>query len=287
MMEFPVDPWHRDEWVRVAQTSRIMHRVLTNVGDPAPHSALVQINELYPWEKASDWSRGYLTAALQHLVFWADHIAPLKFHPEQRVEHTLRPVQTLARAAIEASAQAVWMLSGNSAQECARRHLRLIRCDIDEQKKSLPLAEKVRMDEADKILLARVSEGCSSKDLGPISYFDAIKSACLKVDVAPEEAELIWRAASGSAHGKRWPTLALQHVVPGEEYEPGQFRTIMVPEASAITDVLSLADKMTSYGVARFADLSGADVPTLMSEATAWLGGIIPLKDGVSREDLS
>ena len=286
MTEFLVDPQHHDEWVNMAQASRVMHRVLTSVGDPASGSAFIQINELYPWEKASDWSRGYLTAALQHLLFWADHIAPFKFHPEQRVGHTLRPVQTLARAAIEASAQAVWMLSGNSAQECARRHLRLIRCDIDEQKKSLPLAEKVRMDEADKILLARVSEGCSSKDLGPISYFDAIRSACLKVDVAPEEAELIWRAASGSAHGKRWPTLALQHVVPGEEYEPGQFRTIMVPDASAMTDVLSLADKMTTYGVLRFADYSGADIGSLLTEAKTWLGGIIPLKEGVTRDSL-
>lgn len=286
MMEFPIAGQHQLEWVTVAHEARVMRRILANVGDPAANSRFLQINELYPWEKASDWSRGYLTAALEHLLIWADYVAPLKFHPEQRVEHTLRPVQTLARAAIEASAQAVWMLSGKSAPECARRHVRLMRCDISEQRKSLPVPEKVRMDDADQILLARVRERWSDKDLGPISYLDAIKSACLEVRVSPDEAESIWRAASGSAHGKRWPTLSLQHVVPGEEYEPGQFRTVMVPDPSAMTNVLSLADTMTTYGVLRFADFSGADIASLSREAHTWLGGIIPLKDGVTPESL-
>jgi hypothetical protein len=286
MAEFPVDGQNKLEWVRVGHSARVMYRVLTNVGDPAANSNFTQINGVYPWEKASDWSRSYLIAALEHLLVWADYVAPLKFHPEQRVGHTLRPVQTLARAAIEASAQAVWILSGKSAAECARRHVRLMRCDLTEQRKSLPLPEKVLMDKADEILLARVRERWSDKDLGPISYLDAIKSACLEVSVDPHEAETIWRAASGSTHGKHWPTLSLQHVLPGEEYEPGQFRTLIVPDALAMTSVLSLADTMTSYGVVKFAVSSGADVESLMSEALTWLSGIIPLQDGVVRESL-
>jgi len=49
----------------------------------------------------------------------------------------------------------------------------------------------------------------------------------------------------------------------------------MVPDPSAMTNVLSLADTMTTYGVLRFADFSGADIASLSREAHTWLGGII------------
>jgi hypothetical protein len=40
-------------------------------------------------EKVSDRARHYVTAALRHMLMWADYAAPFKFHPEQAV--TLRP----------------------------------------------------------------------------------------------------------------------------------------------------------------------------------------------------
>lgn len=60
------------------------NRILHNVEDPSPDSNFAQINAIYPNEKASDWHRSYLTAALEHLLVWADIVAPLRFHPDLR-----------------------------------------------------------------------------------------------------------------------------------------------------------------------------------------------------------
>jgi hypothetical protein len=56
--------------------------ILQHIGDPPPESNFALVNSLYANEKASDWHRSYLAAALEHLIVWADFAAPLKFHPE-------------------------------------------------------------------------------------------------------------------------------------------------------------------------------------------------------------
>ena len=60
---------------------------------------------------------------------WADYSAPLRFHDEQTINFTLRPTLTLARAAIEASAQAVWLMDTTDPIECIRRHISLMHCE--------------------------------------------------------------------------------------------------------------------------------------------------------------
>jgi hypothetical protein len=124
------------EWTEIAQGARLSNHVLQAMPDPTLTSNFAQINAVCPFEKASDWHRSYLGAALEHLIVWADIVAPLKFHPEHEVTFTFRPAHTLGRAAMEAASQAVWMTSGGTAKECARRHLSLIRWDYDEHRKS-------------------------------------------------------------------------------------------------------------------------------------------------------
>ena len=103
----PVDEATSLAWVEVAHKARLAHHVPKGTPDPTQDSNFGQINALYPQEKASDWHRSYLTAALEHLLIWANTVAPLKFHPEHEVTHTFRPAFTLARAALEASSQAL------------------------------------------------------------------------------------------------------------------------------------------------------------------------------------
>jgi hypothetical protein len=165
----PVDEETTQAWVAVSHGARMSQHVLRNVGDPALQSPFAQINAQYASEKASDWHRSYLAAALEHLVVWADIAAPLKFHPEQELTHTLRPAYTLGRAALEASSQAVWMTSGETARECARRHLSLIRWDYTEHRKSLngdPKAQQ-RVTDMDTRLLERSAGDFSETELKP------------------------------------------------------------------------------------------------------------------------
>ncbi|WP_148077102.1 hypothetical protein [Nocardioides aurantiacus] len=256
------------------------------VGDPAPLSQLALLNADYPYELASDWVRGYLDAALEHLLYWANVTAPLVVHADEPVDHDFRPVQTLSRAAVESAAQAVWILGGNSREEAARRHLCLIRWDISEQRKSLPVEHKHKMTAVDDALLARVSARWTAEQLRPPTYLDVIRSSCRTIKRDPAEAEALWRASAGSAHGKRWPSLALRNYTVGEEYQPGQHRTQAIPDPEAMTAVLKLADGFVTWGVQKFLEWSGADYPTVHAQVHEWLAGIIPLKEESQRGEL-
>jgi hypothetical protein len=286
-----LDEGTQQAWIGVAHAARAYHRLLTQLPmDPLPKSNLRQVDDFYPFEKVSTRARAYLDAALEHLLLWADYAAPLKFHPDQEINFTLRPAHTLARAAMEASAQAVWLMSTRDPKECVRRHLSLMRWDLQEQRKS-------RMDQNDKEffklkeaeLINRVSQVFTEVQIAPpTSYLGVIRSACepTDLDVDPNDAERLWRAASGAAHGKYWPNVDLKDVEVGEEYEPGHFRSRALPSASRMTEVLEQADKMTAYGVLRFAHFAGADVGVAMAAAIEWVADQIPIKPDASRAEL-
>ena len=248
-------------WTEVAQAARLSNHVLQAMPYPTLTSNFAQINAVYPFEKASDWHRSYLGAALEHLIVWADIVAPLKFHPEHEVTFTFRPAHTLGRAAMEAASQAVWMSSGETAEECARRHLSLIRWDYDEHRKSRSdLDSKKRVATMDTALLERASGTFAESDLRPPGHLSVLRAAAPVVGIDPDEVETVWRAASGAANGKAWAALALQHVVPLEEYEPGHFRTLRVPDPEPMARVLRIAEQITSYGVLRHADFCQTDI---------------------------
>lgn len=276
----PVDEATSLAWTEVAHKARLAHHMLTGTPGPSPSSNFAQINAFYPYEKASDWHRSYLTAAVEHLLIWANMVAPLKFHPEHEVTHTFRPAFTLARAAMEASSQAVWMSSGETAKECARRHLALIRWDYEEHRKSVAGHDRKKLiSDLDERLVSRASENFPESTLKRPNHLTVLRAAAPEIRFDPDVLEGIWRAASGSAHGKVWPALSLQHIVPLDEYEPGQFRTIRIPDPDRMTEVLNAASEMTMHGVLRHADFCKADIPGLMQEARLWLASVVPLRE--------
>jgi len=286
----PVDEENSRRWTAVALSARLNHRVMMTVGEPRPGSNLADVGELYPFEKLADRARSYIMAGIEHMLMWADFTAPLKFHEEQVANHTLRPAYTLSRATIEASAQAVWMLNTLDQIECVRRHLSLIRWDLQEHRKSmLDLNEKRVIQLREDDLIQRVSPVFTADEIRPpTGYLEVIRSACdaKSLDLDADAAERLWRAASGAAHGKYWPTLELQNIELGEEYEPNHFRSIQLPNASAMTEVLEAANTISSYAVILYAQYCGADVAATVRQAMAWLGERVPLKPGTTHDDL-
>lgn len=273
-------------WAGVAHTARLMIDVLQQIGEPKQGSNLAQVNEAYAPERGSDWCRGYLFSALEHLEFWGDHVAPLKFHPEQRVRHTFRPVQTLSRAAIESSAHAIWVLDARTAQECTRRHLSLVVHDFEEQKKAAVGQErKTVLSSRRDDLIRKIGPDFSEDDVKRApGYMDLVKQAAAVV-VAKGSAtydvdtvERLWRASAGSAHGKRWPSHELQIVLPQDEFLPDQFNTLQMPDPSAITSITGLASSLTSYAVLRFADYAGYEpqLARMLEQARDRLSAKIP-----------
>lgn len=281
----PIDPETSQAWVTIAHQARLYERVLGSVSDPRPRSRFALIDSGYPNERASTWHGSYLKAALEHLLLWAEFVAPLKFHPEQEMIHRLRPTYTLARAALESAAQAVWLSGGDTPQECARRHLRLIRWDYKEHAKSATdLDAKQRIRAMDERLLTRVSEHVAEDELPPPSLLNVLRGAAEVIGADRDDVEYVWRAASGAAHGKYWPSLVLQDVVPIEEYAPGQLRTVSVPDPTGMTEVLELAQQMTGWGVLRHVDFCGLEIQPVLDEARRWLATVVPFREDADPE---
>jgi hypothetical protein len=164
-------------------------------------------------------------------------LGPLIFHPDQVVNVTLRPAYTLARATMEAAAQAVWLMDTRDPIECVRRHLSLIRWDLQEYRKSkTDLSDKQAISATEDDLLHRVSRVFEPGDIKPPrGYLDVIRTACdaKGLDLEADAAERLWSAASGAAHGKYWPTLELQRIQVGEEY--GRASTARVRGSSPLS----------------------------------------------------
>lgn len=193
-----------------------------------------------------------------------------------------RPPYTLARAAMEAAAQAVWMLDTRDPIECLRRHLSLIRWDLQEHKRSKSdPKEKQEVAARDRDLVSRVSEAFTEDEIKPPpGYLWVLQQACRasNLNVEVDQVERLWRAASGSAHGMYWPTQDLQKFVelPAED---GKVRRVRVADAQGIAEVLRAAYTMTQYAVLKYADFAGADIWSLMDASRTWLAGKITLRE--------
>jgi len=245
------------------------------------------MQSLYQFDSVAAFTRGYLEAALEHLLLWADYAAPLKFHPEHQVTFGLRPAYTVARAAIEAASPAVWLMNAEGPRECLRRYFSLVRWDLQMHARSTPDAERrADAEKRERELLDRIRGEFSPKDVAPPGGYEAtVKLACEEpgVGLDPTETSWIWRAASGSAHGMPWASRDLQVWVQNEQEltEPSPVR---VPDTDRMAQALKAASTLTNYGCLRFGAFSGADLDTLTEDARLWLASVVPFKEDADQE---
>lgn len=90
----------------------------------------------------------------------------------------------------------------------------------------------------------------------------------------------MWRTASAAAHGRNWYTHATHAVQVGEEYEPGYFRSVAVPDEAALVDVMTVAATLTFGVVSRYAVGLGEDPDELSRRALLEVARCSPLKPG-------
>ena len=258
----------RDALTELALRFRVESHLFHSIGDPNPQSPFAEANEIFHWEKASDWCGEYLSAALQSASMWADFHAPLSFDPQARVLIRPRPLQGLARSVLEAASQAVWVMTAESGSDLAQRHLRLMHSDFLEQRKAYRLQGE-RIDAAQRQLdTFKERLGRSAVDtaevLKDINYLTMIRAAAdalnaLGKHVDADEAEYVWRLASGSTHGKRWATFELNDIQNLEEYEPGQLRVARTTRLDVAYRALAVAYEIAHFGVAVYGARSGLD----------------------------
>jgi hypothetical protein len=190
------------------------------------------------------------------MEMWADFAAPLKFHPEARTVHRLRPAFTLAHAAMESAAQALWVLSAKGLLECLNRHVTLLLWDMDEQIKAASTDEaKAELRASRDELLGVI--GLTVKDFRPPTYLSLMQSAAAHASQSAPGERLdsahvtrVWRSSAGAAHGKHWPsdefTMTVEHN--GVDY--------IVPNPEAMSEALLIADIFVRVGMLRIFDRS-------------------------------
>lgn len=260
-------------WIEVAQSARLNADVLERLMPPREGSFLRPTPD-DPLKNMAWWCHGFLDAAVDHLLLWADYAAPLKFHPEASIAHTLRPAFTLARAAIEAAAQAIWILSPEDPNVRGARYVVLATWDVNEQLKAAVAAEaraelKGRRDE----IFAKL--GVTARSFRQPRYLDMIREAAEFLDLgdsnpamSPDGIERVWRSAAAAAHGKHWPEFEFH-----DRTDAGEGLFLSVPKTEPISEVLQVAERLTSAGMVLFAMHAGRmeDFHALWDEAVARL----------------
>lgn len=279
----PVDEDEVTRWVIAAHTARLASYMLEEVRDPLPATPLATDDESYPWEKCSSWTRSMLVAALDHLVVWANIIAPQTVFEGMVVRNPPRAYYTLARAGLEAAAQAVWILDQESSTERVDRHLRLLYHDL----RQMALAFEMTADERAPAVRERM--GLVEQRVGDPAAFQRIKKgepkysmmireSAAAIDMKPTQLEVLWRSASAAAHGKNWFQHVGYSVAVGEEYEPGYLRARLLPDPAGVTRSVDAAARLTQYGVVRFITRAGHHPDSLYPAALARLKAETPLK---------
>jgi hypothetical protein len=280
----PVPDAEIARWVNAAHKSRLASYMLDQVRDPLPGTSLACDDEAYRWEKCSAWTRSALVAATDHLIVWANIVAPQTVFEGMVVRNPPRPYYTLARAGLECAAQAVWVLDQDTSSERMTRHLRLLYHDL----RQMAVAFEVAGDQ--RAAWARERMDSIRERLGDADLFETLKKHEPKystmvrdcadaIEMAPAELEVLWRSASAAAHGKNWFQQVGYATVVGDEYEPGYFRAILHPDPAAITPSVTAAANLTMYGVLRFITRAGHDPEPISRGAFDRLRQETPLKD--------
>lgn len=282
-LRIPVSPEESTKWVATAHKARISQYMLRGMLDPAPSSQLASDDLLYRWEKCSAWCRGYLMAACDHLLLWANVVAPQEFPEGLIVDNHPRPYYALARAGLESACQAVWILDQPESSERGSRHLRLVYHDLRNMALSLEAVDDERSEIARdrmRLLEERVSGDLDFNSIkkGEPKYLGLVRECSSAVGLSSGELEAIWREASGAAHGKNWFQHVSSSVEVEEEFESGYFRARHQPDPAGVTRVMEAASGMTLHGTCRFAERSGFDFKEQYEAAFSRLISETPLK---------
>lgn len=271
------------KWAAAAHMARVARYMLDQVVDPTPTSTLASDDATYRWEKCSAWTRSSLVAATDHLILWANIVAPQKLFDGMVVQNPPRPYYTLARAGLESAAQAVWVLKEEESKERVHRHFRLLYHDL----RQMALAFEMQGDSRAPSARERMSDlqariGTAYK-LGSITkgepkYSMMVRDCATVIGMQPDELEALWRSASAAAHGKNWFQYVGYSMDVGDEYEPGYFRAALHPDPTEITRSITAAASMVNYGVLLFVTRAGYQPQPLVAAAMAKLLAETPLK---------
>ncbi|WP_448002559.1 hypothetical protein [Agromyces bauzanensis] len=280
-----VDAATMRRWAELALSIRMVANALRDASTPTNDSAFWTVEEMFPPESVSQWTREGLRSAVDHLTTWANHAVPLQQFEGQVVTHDgFRWSYTLMRGAIEGAAQSLWLSSAKTPPEAIARLVRMVRHDLAEQRLAWiamgrdTAAIDERKGRHDAIADLLVDHGPATPKLP--NMVDMVRHAARLASVDPGRWEANWRVCSAAAHGKDWAILELQIPRTAHEWRPGQFHINAHPDPERLTGVLDDTVDMVLIGLNLYLQRSGHDVPSTTRKAMIEAARATPQKDG-------
>ncbi|MDA2809889.1 hypothetical protein O4J56_04500 [Nocardiopsis sp. RSe5-2] len=146
---------------------------------------------------------------------------------------------SIARTALESSAQAVWLLRGNR-DERVLRAARAWADDLDKRHKwesksgwRVPEGGESGRQRRDKFLNDAAHKGMDPNKVGGRpKYTEALEEAAKRCGQDPDRVVAAWQLASGFAHGKQWPYLRGSDVTGTDRTREGTVHHVEFSEES-------------------------------------------------------
>lgn len=284
-IEIPIQQDVLNAWAAHAITSRVLALVVSKVGAPESGSALAALDARFPEEKCSVWMRQILESGIEHLITWANLVSPLQHFEGAENRNPTRPYYTLARAAIEASAQVGYVLNAPDGGDSLLLHLRMVRHDLWENERGLRIAGDTGAADEARTRLTDLRE--ASKELishtelkDELRLVKMIRGAARAAGRDPDAYEALWRLASAAAHGKSWYTSVAHYVDPAFEWKSGRYVRASIPDINRLTEMVGMSTWLTEWAVRSFTLDSGEDFDSLRLIALADVIKMSPVVDG-------
>lgn len=230
-----------------------------------PGSALVGDDRATkPYQTSHAVSQG-ISAAIEALHALKSLLA------DASILHPATPF-VLARVAIEAAANAAWILTPTGRPERVRRRLVLATLDVEDGEKAAtevgltpPRSQAERLAEIQE--LATRANGGSRPNLGKGRGATG-RIRDVDADVSSAPILFWWMVGSGFAHGRPWASISLLRATDQVDLGDGVLRRRPVSSLDRVLIAAGAADFVTTHALELF-KLRGAADPD--ASATAWM----------------
>jgi hypothetical protein len=283
----PIDAATTERWAGLALSIRAIGEVLRLHTVPDEGTEFWKVEQQFPGEAISQWCGLGIRSSVDHLRVWADFAVPLAQYEGQTVEHVgFRWYFTLIRAALEGAAQSLWLSQAKTDREAMARHIRMIRHDLEEQRKAWNAMGRSTADIDSRLEKWEYAAG-EFAGFGPDvkalpSMVDLIRSSAMGCGLDAGLYEGHWRTASAAAHSKDWAVVELQIFAEDRrESSEGYVQTHSRVDPAKLTEALSDAVDLARNALVTYLMRSYAgDVLEISRSALLAAGRMTPQTDG-------
>lgn len=270
--------------------TKILWEMVNDLPKPVPGSALWVLDQDIAEHRASVWIKQFINAGIEHLMGWADAIAPEGSDDRTEVVIRLRPFYVNSRASLESASQGAYILAAPNAKLMRLRHLQTVYSDMLQQKKFestatvMPIIEKRAASVLQEFEERYAKDFEWSKLKNGLNLIDCIKSSSQFIGGNPSLFESVWRYSSGIAHGFRWSATANVEITDDFDKSELELEQALFPRMDTMTLALGNAVKMCLGAIYTYLDKCNIDPWLQYNKATHNYRREMPIKPGMEEQ---